>query len=99
MPLKRSARLHNPSARAVERGAGGKPPRKKSQRAASQPITSDKGSSTRTGTDQPPPANSALVEPQPLPLPPGVLDQLVARVAGRSNTTSLSARSSQCQSG
>lgn len=81
MPPKRSARLRNPSARAVERTPGGEPPRKKSRRAASQITTNDQGSSTRIGTDQPPPSNTALDGPQPLSLPPGVLDQLVARVA------------------
>ena len=80
MPPKRSARLRNPSARAVKGPQGANLP-VRSLRAASQLTTNVQGSSTRTGTDQPPPSNTAPDEPQPLSLPPGVLDQLVARVA------------------
>lgn len=82
MPPKRSKRLRNPSARAVVIAAGGEPPRKKSRRAALQPTPDNQGSSSVVSTDQSPTLSSAAsVEPQPLSLLPGVLDQLVARVA------------------
>ena len=82
MPPKHSKRLRNPSARAVARAAGGEPPRRKSRRAALQPTPDNQGSSSNQSSDQSPALPSAVsCEPQPLSLPPGVLDQLVARVA------------------
>ena len=82
MPPKRSQRLRNPSAQAVAIAAVGEPPRKRSRRTAMQ-------SSTETDCQSPTDANSQpstqtitqAVASQPLSLPPGVLDQLVTRVA------------------
>ena len=82
MPPKRSNRLRNPSARAVAIAAGGEPPRKKSRRAAVQPNPANQDSSSVVSTDQSTTLSStAPVEPQPISLSPGTLDQLVARVA------------------
>lgn len=82
MPPKRSTRLRNPSARAVAIAAGGEPPRKKSRRAAVQPTPANQGSTSVVSTDQSATLSSAAtVEPQPTSLSPGLLDQLVARVA------------------
>ena len=74
--------LRNPSARAVAIAAGGEPLRKNSRRAALQPTTTNQGQSSMVTTDQSASIPSAAsAEPQPLSLPPGVLDQLVAQVA------------------
>ena len=82
MPPNRSIRLRNPSARAVAIAAGGEPPRKKSRRAAVQPTSATQGLSSGVNTNQSATLSStASVEPQPISLSPGVLDQLVARVA------------------
>ena len=59
----------------------GESPRRKSRRAGLQPTSGNQGSSSGISTDQSPPISSAPSnEPQPLSLPPGLLDQLVARV-------------------
>ena len=83
MPPKRSSRLRNHSARAVAIAAGGEgPPRKKSKRAAVQPTPANQSSSFVVSTDQSAAQSSvAPVEPQLISLPPGLLDQLVTRVA------------------
>ena len=82
MPPKRSNRQRNPSARAVAIAAGGEPPRKKSRRAAVQANPANQDSSSVVSTDQSTTLSStAPVEPQPISLSPGTLDQLVARVA------------------
>ena len=83
MPPKRSSRLRNPSARAVAIAAGGEgPPRKKSRRDAVQPTPANQSSSSMVSTDQSAALSStAPVEPQPISLSPGLLDQLVTRVA------------------
>ena len=101
MPPKRSNRLRNPSARAVAIAAGGEPPRKKSRRAAVQPNLANQDSTSVVSTDQSTTLSStAPVEPQPISLSPGTLDQLVARVAdevtrrlsppNKTSTTSIS---------
>ena len=101
MPPKRSNRLRNPSAQAVAIAAGGEPPRKKSKRAAVQPNPANQDSSSVVSTDQSTTLSStAPVEPQPISLSPGILDQLVARVAeevtrrlsppNETNTTAIS---------
>ena len=96
MPPKRSQRLRNPSAQAVEIAAGSAPQRRK--RVASQPAVDTQRKKSRRGTlaqtpeNRSPPASvetdqsasssgAAAGGPQPLSLPQGVLDQLVARVA------------------
>ena len=96
MPPKRSQRLRNPSAQAVEIAAGSAPQRRK--RVASQPAVDTQRKKSRGGTlaqtpeNRSPPASvetdqsasssgAAAGGPQPLSLPHGVLDQLVARVA------------------
>jgi len=96
MPPKRSQRLRNPSAQAVEIAAGGAPQRRK--RAASQPAAESQRKKSRRATSaqtpesrSPPPiaetdqsassSGATVGGPQPLSLPQEVLDQLVARVA------------------
>lgn len=96
MPPKRSQRLRNPSAQAVEIAASSAPQRRK--RVASQPAVDTQRKKSRRGTlaqtpeNRSPPASvetdqsasssgAAAGGPQPLSLPQGVLDQLVARVA------------------
>ena len=74
MPPECSKRVCNPSARAVAIAAGGQRPRRKSRRAALQPTPVSSNQS-------PDPSSAASVEQQPLSLPPGVLEQLVSRVA------------------
>ena len=82
MPPKRSKRLRTPSAQAVAIAAGAEPPRRKSRRAGLQQTLESPGSSSGLSTNNSSTISSAAsVESQPLSLPPGLLDQLVARVA------------------
>ena len=96
MPPKSSQRLRNPSSQAVEIAAGSAPQRRKrvaSQPAVdTQRKTSRRGTLAQTPENRSPPASvetdqsasssgAAAGGPQPLSLPQGVLDQLVARVA------------------
>ena len=82
MPPKRSNRIRNPSARAVAMGAGGEPPRKKTRRIAVQPNPTNQDLSSVASTDQSVTSSStAAVGPQPISLSPGILDELVTRVA------------------
>ena len=82
MPPKRSNRIRNPSARAVAMAAGGEPPRKKTRRIAVQPNPTNQDLSSVASTDQSATSSStASVGPQPISLSPGILDELVTRVA------------------
>ena len=71
------------AARAVAIVAGGEPPRTKSRRATVQPTPATQGSPVVNTNQSAALLSTASVEPQPISLSPGLLDQLVARVADK----------------
>ena len=82
MPPKRSNCIRNPSARAVAIAARGEPPREKARRVAVQPNQTNQDLSSVASTDQSATSsNTTAVGPQPISLSPGILDELVTRVA------------------
>ena len=72
----------NPSARAVAIAAGGEPPRKKARCVAVQPNPTNQDLHSVASTDHSDTSSStAAVGPQHIFLSPGILDELVTRVA------------------